>query len=84
MTPQHYSLVLSAVGGFFSLSPAAVAWAHHPMPRPDTGSGSPWFLMWFLGAGVFVVAFVATLAVFSILERRQRAGSKAQQSVRRS
>jgi len=84
MTPQHCPLVVAAVGGLYNIGFAAVAWAHHPMPRPDASSGSPWSLLWFLGAGVFVVAFVATLAVFSIFERRQRAGSNTRQSERRS
>jgi hypothetical protein len=84
MTPQHRSLVATGVGGLYNIGFAAAAWAHHPIPRPDTSSGSPWFLLWFLGAGVFVVAFVATLAVFSIFERRQRAGSNTRQPVRRS
>ena len=84
MTPQHCPLVVAGFGGFCNIGFAAAAWAHHPMTRPDTSSGSPWSLLWFLGAGVFVVAFVATLAVFSILERRQRAGSNTRESVRRS
>jgi ABC-type branched-subunit amino acid transport system permease subunit len=84
MTPQHCLSGLLAVGSCYSLGSAAAAWAHHPMPRPATSSGPPWSLMWFLGAGVFVVAFVASLAVFSILERRQRAGSDRRQSERRS
>ena len=84
MTPQHCPLVVAAVGSLCSIGFAAAAWAHHPMPRPDTSGGSPWSLLWFLGAGVFVVTFVATFAVFSILERRQRAGSNTRQSVRRS
>jgi hypothetical protein len=84
MTPQHCPLVVAAVGGLCNIGFAAVAWAHHPMPRPDASGGWPWPLFWFLGAGVFVVAFVATLAVFSIFERRQRAGSNTRQSERRS
>jgi len=84
MTPQHCPLVVVALGSLCSIGFTVAAWAHHPMPRPDTSSRSPWSLLWFLGAGVFVVAFVATLAVFSILERRQRAGSNTRQSVRRS
>jgi hypothetical protein len=83
MTRQHCSLVVAAVGGFWSLGFAAAAWAHHPIPRPDASGGWPWSLFWFLGAGVFVVAFVATLAVFSALERRQQAGSNTRQSARR-
>jgi hypothetical protein len=83
MTPRHSRSSVAAVSGLCSLGFAAVAWAHHPIPRPDTGGGSPWSLMWFLGAGVFVVAFVVTFAVLSILERRQGAGSKTRQSVRR-
>jgi hypothetical protein len=82
MTRQHCSLVVVAVG-FWSLGFAAAAWAHHPIPRPDASGGWPWPLFWFLGAGVFVVAFVATLAVFSALERRQQAGSNTRQSARR-
>jgi hypothetical protein len=84
MTLQHCPSVVAAVGSLYSLGLAAAAWAHHPMPRPDTGGGSPWFLLWFLGAGVFVVTFVATFAVFSILERRQREGTKTRQPVGRS
>jgi hypothetical protein len=84
MTRQHCPMVVAAVGGLWSIGFAAAAWAHHPMPRPDASGGWPWFLLWFLGAGVFMVAFVATLAVFSILERRQRAGANARESARRS
>jgi hypothetical protein len=84
MIPQHCPLVVAGVGGLYNIGFAAAAWAHHPMPRPDASGGWPWPLFWFLGAGVFVVAFVATLAVFSALERRQRAGSNTRQSVRRS
>jgi hypothetical protein len=83
MTRQYRPLVMAAVGGVSNIGFAAVAWAHHPMPRSDASGGWPWSLLWFLGAGVFVVAFVATWAVFSALERRQRAGSNARQSVRR-
>jgi hypothetical protein len=84
MTPQHCPIVVAAVGSLCSIGVVAAAWAHHPMPRSDTGSGAPWSLLWFLGAGVFVVAFVATFAVFSILERRQQTGTNMRQSVRRS
>jgi hypothetical protein len=84
MTPQHCPLVVAAAGSLCNIGFAAAAWAHHPIPRPDASSGSPWSLLWFLGAGVFVAAFVATLAVFSICERRQRVGSNPRQSVRRS
>ena len=87
MTTWHYRLVMAVVGSFCSAKFASVAWAHHPMPRPDPNGGSPWALLWLLGAGVFVVAFVVTFAVFSLLERRerrQRAGSHTRQSVRRS
>jgi hypothetical protein len=83
MTPQHFLSGVLAIGSLCSLGFVAVTWAHHPMLRPDPSRGSPWSLMWFLAAGVFVVAFVVTLAVFSILERRQRAGSDTRQSVRR-
>jgi hypothetical protein len=84
MTSQHCPFVVAAIGNLYNIGFVATAWAHHPMPRPDTSSGSPWSLLWFLGAGVFVVSFVATFAVFSILERRQRGGSDTRQSVRRS
>jgi hypothetical protein len=84
MTSQYLPFVVAAVGSLYNIGFAAAAWAHHPVPRPDTSSGSPWSLLWFLGAGVFVVAFVATFAVFSILERRQRVGSDTRQPVRRS
>jgi hypothetical protein len=83
MTRQRSLAGVVAVGSLCSLGFAAVAWAHHPMLRPDTSSGSSWSLMWFLGAGIFVIAFAVTLAVFSILERRQRAGSDTRQSMRR-
>jgi 4-hydroxybenzoate polyprenyltransferase len=84
MTRRRRFLVVAAVDSLWSIGFAAAAWAHHPMPRPDASGGWPWSLLWFLGAGVFLVAFVATLAVFSILERRQRAGVKARESTRRS
>ena len=84
MTRQHCPMVVAAVGGLWSIGFAAAAWAHHPMPRPDASGGWPWSLIWFLGAGVFMVAFVATLAVFSILERRQREGANVRESARRS
>jgi hypothetical protein len=84
MTRLRCSLVVAAVGSLWSIGFAAAAWAHHPMPRPDASGGWPWSLLWFLGASVFLVAFVATLAVFSILERRQRAGANARESTRRS
>jgi hypothetical protein len=83
MTPQYFLSGVLAIGSLCSLGFVAVSWAHHPMPRPGTISGSPWSLMWFLAVGVFAVAFVVTLAVFSILERRQRAGSDTRKSVRR-
>lgn len=82
MTRRRCFLV--AVGGFWSIGLAATVWAVHPMPRPDASGGWPWSPLWFLGAGVFLVAFVATLAAFSILERRRRAGAKARESTRRS
>jgi len=84
MRCQHYPLVVAAVGGLWSLGFTAAAWAHHPIPRPDGGGGWSWPLLWVLGAGVFAVAFVATLAVFSALERRQQAGADTRQSARRS
>ena len=84
MTRLRYPPVVAAVVGFWSIGFAAAAWGHHPMPRPDGSGGWPWSLLWFLGAGVFLVAFVATLAVFSILERRQRAGANAREPTRRS
>jgi hypothetical protein len=84
MTRRRCSLVAAAVGSLWSIGLAATVWAHHPMLRPDASGGWPWSLLWFLGAGVFLVAFVATLAVFSVLERRQRAGVKARESTRRS
>jgi hypothetical protein len=84
MRRWRFPLVMAAVGGLWSLGFAAAAWAHHPMPRPDASGGWPWSLVWFLGAGVFVLAFVVTLAVFSAIERRQQAGSTTRQSVRRS
>jgi hypothetical protein len=52
MTSQHCPFVVTAVGSLYSIGFAAAAWAHHPMPRPDTSSGSAWSLLWFLGAGV--------------------------------
>jgi hypothetical protein len=84
MTSPHCPIILAAVSSLCSMGFAAVSWAHHPMPRPDASSGSPWGLLWLLGVGIFVVTFVATFAVFSILERRQRAGSHTHQTVRRS
>jgi hypothetical protein len=84
MTSQPCPAAVTAAASLFSVGFVAAAWAHHPMPRPDSSGGPPWSFLWFLGAGVFVVAFVATLAVFSILDRRQRDGPNARQSVRRS
>jgi hypothetical protein len=84
MTPRHCPIVVAAVVCLCSAGLAVVAWAHHPMPNPDTSGGSPWAVLWLLGAAVFVFTFVATFAVFSILERRQRTGSNTRQSVRRS
>jgi len=84
MTRQHCPLVVAAVGGLWSIGFAAAAWAHHPLPRADASDGWPWPLLWFLAAGVFLAAFVVTLMVFSILERRQQAGSNTRQSARRS
>ena len=84
MTSQYCPFVVAAVGSLYNIGFAAAAWAHHPMPRPDTSSGSPWSLLWFLGASVFVVTFVATFAVLSILERRQPVGANTRQPVRRS
>jgi hypothetical protein len=83
MMRQRSHLVVAVVGGLWSIGNAAAAWAHHPLPRPDASGGSPWSLLWWLGAGVFVVAFVTTLAVFSLLDRRQQAGAQARESVRR-
>jgi hypothetical protein len=84
MTRRRCSLIVAAVGGLWSRGFATATWAHHPMPRPEAGGGLSWSLLWFLGAGVFLVAFVATLAVVSILERRQRAGANAREPTRRS
>ena len=84
MTRRRCSLVATAVGSLWSIGFATATWAHHPMPRPEASDGLSWSLLWFLGAGVFLVAFVATLAAFSILERHQRAGSKAREPTRRS
>ena len=84
MRPQRGPLSGVAVGGFCSIGFAAAAWGHHPTSRPDAVGGGPWPLLWFLGACVFVLAFVATWAVFSFFERRQQSGSGERESSRRS
>jgi hypothetical protein len=61
----------------------AIAWAHHAVPRSNTGRDGPLPLLWFLGACLFMVVFVATWAMFSLLERRQVSGSDERQSSRR-
>jgi heme/copper-type cytochrome/quinol oxidase subunit 2 len=83
MRRQHGLLVAPTVGCLWSIGAAATAWAHHPIPRTDTGDGWSWFLVWFLGACVFTVIFVATWAAFSFFERRQRAGPDERESSRR-
>jgi hypothetical protein len=62
----------------------AIAWAHHAAPRSSTSGEWTSPLLWFVGACVFVGVFVATWAVFSFLERRQRSGSDEQKSSQRS
>jgi hypothetical protein len=84
MTRKHCPLVAPAFGGLWSIGATAAAWAHHPIPRLDSGSGWPWPLLWFLGACVFMAVFVATWAAFSFFERRQQAGVGDHQSSRRS
>ena len=61
----------------------AIAWAHHAVPRSNTGRDWPSPLLLFLGACLFMVVFVATWAMFSLLERRQVSGSDEQESSRR-
>jgi hypothetical protein len=65
---------MAVVGILWHLSVPAIAWAHHPFARPNTGGEWAWALLWFLGAGLFLIVFVATWAVFSFFERRQRSG----------
>jgi hypothetical protein len=84
MTRPRWSALLAVIGALGHVGTPALAWAHHPMPRPEAGGEWPWPLLWFLGAGVFMVVFVATWAVFSFLERRQRSGSGGRESSRRS
>jgi hypothetical protein len=84
MTPQRSFYLVAAVSGLWSIGCSATAWAHHPIPRSDTGGGWPWPLLWFLGACVFMVVFVGTWAAFSFFERRQQAGAGEHQSSRRS
>jgi hypothetical protein len=84
MTRWRGPLLALAAGGLWSIGGTSATWAHHPIPRPDTGGGWPWPLLWFLGACVFMVVSVATWAAFSIFERRQRAGSSGRESSRRS
>jgi hypothetical protein len=74
---------IAALACLGSVNLVAIAWAHHPMPQPQPGAASPWPVLWLLGAGIFVVTFVVTFAVLSLLERRQRVESHTRQSVRR-
>jgi hypothetical protein len=84
MTARRGPLVVAAIGGLWSIAFAAVASAHHPIPRPNTGAEWPGPLLWLLGAGVFMIAFVASWAVLAFVERRQREGSDERESARRS
>jgi heme/copper-type cytochrome/quinol oxidase subunit 2 len=84
MTSQCGPFGAAAIGGLWSIAFSAAAWADHPIPRPSAGAEWSWMLLWFLGACVFIVAFVATWAVFSFFERRQRAESDEGESARRS
>jgi hypothetical protein len=83
MTRLRCPLLVLAAGGLWSIGVASATWAHHPVPRLDTGDGWSWFLVWSLGACVFSVVFVATWAAFSFFERRQRAGPDERDSTRR-
>ena len=83
MTPQRSLLHIAVVGGLWCIGLAPGAWAHHPMPSQDTG-GWPLPLVWFLGACVFVLAFVATWAAFAFFERRQQSESSRRERSRRS
>ena len=84
MTRRRSSIIPAAVGGLYGLGFVQTPWAHHPIARSDVSGGWPWPLLWMLGAGVFLVVFGATLAAFSIIERRQRGRSEARDSTRRS
>ena len=83
MTPRCSLLYVAVVGGLWRIGLAPAAWAHHPMPRQDAG-GWPLPLVWLLGAGVFVLAFVATWAAFAFFERRQQSASGRREPSRRS
>ena len=84
MTPQRSLLHIAVVGGLWRIGVTTAAWAHHPMHRQDTAGGWPVPLVWFLGAGVFVLAFVVTWAALSFFERRQQSESSRRESSRRS
>jgi hypothetical protein len=84
MTPQRSRLHISVVGSLWCIGVTTAAWAHHPTHRQDTGGGWPLPLVWFLGACVFVLAFVVTWAAFSFFERRQQSESSQRKSSRRS
>jgi hypothetical protein len=83
MTPQRSFLPIAVVGGLWRIGLTPGAWAHHPMPSQDAGGWSlP--LVWILGAGVFVLAFVATWTAFAFFERRQQSESSRRERSRRS
>lgn len=76
--------MVAVVGVLRCFVTPTIAWAHHAIPRSNTSGDWPWPLLWFLGACVFLVVFVATWAVFSFFERRQRSGSGEREPSRRS
>jgi hypothetical protein len=84
MTLQHRPRLAAASGSLWSIGFSAAAWAHHPIPGSGAGVEWPWPLLWFLGACVFMVAFVATWVIFSYFERRQQAGSDERKAPRGS
>ena len=68
----------------FHIATLVSAWAHHPVAPPEARGDRPDNLIWVLGIGVFLVVFIATWAVFSLVERRQRLSAHRQESVRGS
>ena len=72
--PGWFAHVLSTITLSLAAIPA-VAWAHHPVARADSSADRTGNLVWLLGVGVFIVVFVATWALFSYIERRQRLSS---------
>jgi H+/Cl- antiporter ClcA len=81
---RSISLLLGAItGGLAGFLSPVVAWGHHAISPSGSSGEWPWLLLWLLGAGVFIIVFIATWAVFSFLERAQRSGPDESESSRR-